>query len=153
MRSGTLDREVTEAGSSTWTVSLIGADAQVSPAVTLHLRFNAGVGRLTLERLRFQGQAIDNYNGFTLELKPADDGVLALRGVIDDGAGGTYPYTLRVEPLGSQAGDAPVVQSGHGGEVMADVLVAGELEHRLTLENNLSVADTEVLLRAEISWP
>jgi hypothetical protein len=153
MRSGALDLQETDTGNSTWTVSLIGADAQVSPTVTVQLRFSAGAGRLVLERLRFQGEAIENYNGFVVELMTSDNGVLAVSAVIDDGAGGVYPYTLRIEPLGSVVGGEPVEQSGHGGEVEAQVLVGGERGHRLTLENNLWVADAEVLLRAVISWP
>jgi hypothetical protein len=152
LRRGTIDRQVEEAGPSTWTVSLIGADAQVSPAVTLQLGFSAGVGRLTLERLRFQGQAIDNYNGTTLELMPAA-GTMAVAGEIDDGLGGQYPYALRLEPLSGQVGAGPIEESGHGGRFEHRFNVGGEQPLRLTVENSLVVADEQVLLRVEISWP
>jgi hypothetical protein len=131
-----------------WTVSVIGSQAGASPSVDLRLAWPAPAAEVRLEGFRFQGEAIENYNGFVAELAPTADGELAVTAAFDDGAGGAYPWRLEVAD-----GDDVFAQDGNGAGMSSRSSVVAGARYRVTLANRQTVAEQRVLLSATLSWP
>lgn len=151
LRRGTLRRDIEVSEAQTWTVSLIGSQAGASPSADLRLRWPSADSQLRLAGFRFQGEAIDNYNGFVAEVDVAAGGELRIAAEFDDDFGGSYPWLLRVDQLGGSSepfideGDAPSMGSVAG-------VIAGE-RYRVTLSNRQVVAEQRVLVEAVLDWP
>ena len=153
LRNGSLARTISEPGQTTWTVSLIGRGAQISPSATVELSFHALAAALTFDNFRFQGEAAENYNGITAVFPVLAAGEAHIIFSIDDGEGGQYPYSLIIERLGPDGG---IVHESGGlpadnGEGFQSVS-AGR-SYRLTLTNTQESVDQQVFLRGTLSWP
>lgn len=153
LRNGRLERTITEAGQTTWTVSLIGRGSQVSPSATVALSFHAQAAAITFDSFRFQGTASPEYNGIAAEFVALAAGELRLLADIDDGLGGQYPYSAVVTRLGPDGG---VVHESGG--LPADTIdiaqsVSAGREYRLVVTNAEEAPEQQVFLRGTLSWP
>jgi hypothetical protein len=148
---GRITRSVASSEPQAWTVSLTGSQAGASPSADLRITWPTHDARMSLSGFRFQGEAIENYNGFTAQMDVATDGQLAIGASVDDGVGGAYPWLLEIEAAG---GGAPAfVDEGNGSSVDSGTLVAAGASYTLTLSNRESVAEQRVLVDAELDWP
>ena len=154
LRGGdSLQREVGEAGQTTWTVSLIGRGSQISPRADVNLIFNALAPSIAFDNIRFQGSASPNYNGMVADFIVTEPGEMRIFADIDDGEGGAYPYHLVVTRLGPNGG---VVHESGGlpsDTVDAAQSVSAGREYRLVLTNEEEAPEQQVLLRGTLSWP
>lgn len=153
LRKGRLERTITEPGPATWSVSLIGRGAQISPSATVALSFHAQAAAIAFDNLRFQGTGAENYNGITAEFPVLAGGDAHIIFEIDDGADGQYPYSLIIERLGPDGGI--VHQSGGppAGNGEASQSVSAGRSYRLTLSNTQEFVDQQVFVRGTLSWP
>jgi hypothetical protein len=152
VRNGGVERAVADVAETRWTVSLIGATEQVSPTATLLIRFPTFAPRLEIERFRFAGEAIENYNGFVAEIDAAATGDLTLTASWENEEDERYPYRMLVEEIGSPA--APFMAEGSHTTATDHTapLVLGR-SYRVTFANSVEVAEGGVYLRASLSWP
>jgi hypothetical protein len=147
-RQGGLTRTVTDVAATQWTVSLLGATEQVSPTISFVLRFHSRAPGLTIDRFRFQGEQIENYNGFEAEITADATGNLDLAASWNE----SYPYEMLVEEIGA-AGPPFEAQGSDTTAAQHSAPVVMGRSYRVTFANTTDVADVEVLLRASFSWP
>lgn len=152
LRNGRLELPNFGDGQQAWTLTMIGAEADVSPTVDLTLRFNADAPAVTMDSFRFQGTAIENYNGVVAGVDTVNGGDLRIDGSFDDGQGGSYPHLLLIERLND--GEVLLDQSGEPAtSFQASESVAEGRSFRVTLSNENEVEELAVFLRATLSWP
>jgi hypothetical protein len=153
LRNGQLERTITEPGQTTWSVSLIGRGAQISPSANVALSFNAQAAAIIFDGFRFQGTGAENYNGITAEFPVLAAGEAHIIFEIDDGEDGQYAYSLVIERLGPDGG---VVHESGGLPVDNDEAaqsVSAGRSYRLTLSNSEEFVDQQVFVRGTLSWP
>lgn len=152
MRNGRLEHAVFDAGQTSWTLSLIGIDAETSPTIDLTLDFNATSPLVTFENLRFQGIPIENYNGITAEVDAPQAGQLNITGTFD--VGELHAYRVVVTELVPPEG---VVSDQTGPPTNQFVVAVDEdvpASWSVTISNpNASAETLPVFLEAKFSWP
>jgi len=148
-RNVTLQRPVTDAGPSTWHVSIVGTRVLVSPHVTVTVRFNADEPRVTLRNLRYVGTAFTEYNGFEARITSRAAGEMRIEGSFE---GGEAPYQLIVGRVGSDPiyhQTVPAVNSFGIG-----VQLEGETEYVVSLRNPEEFSeDSPPLVLVNLTWP
>lgn len=152
IRSGSVGRQVTDTGREAWTVSLLGATDQTSPTVSVAIAFHADTATVTADRFRFQGQAIENYNGLVAEITAAADGDLNLAANWDNPDDERFPYEMLVEEIGSPASPFRAEGTVTTATAHSAPLEAG-VRYRVTFANTTEVANVEVFLVATLIWP
>jgi hypothetical protein len=149
LRNGTLERTVTDTGSSEWTVSMLGVDS--APRVTLTVDFNAQQPAVELGSFRYNGTTDNAYNGFLVQVPAAANGQLQLAA---DFEGGSFTYHLVVEPTG---GGAAIVDQtgGPSGSIDASESVSGGQNYRVSVRSPDAAVNspTSVFIHAVLSWP
>jgi hypothetical protein len=151
-RQGTLRRDIDDGGPVSYSVSLIGSQAGASPSATLRIRWPTTDARMQIAGFRFQGEEIENYNGFTAEVELEFAGSIDVAATFDDGVGGVYPYRLIIEEIGGGPAQAFFAE-GEGSEMQASTEGDAGRSYRITLANRLTVVDQRVLVTAELNWP
>ncbi|HSH21861.1 MAG TPA: hypothetical protein VK992_04475 [Candidatus Caenarcaniphilales bacterium] len=152
VRNGGVAVAATDAGQTQWTVSLIGATDQSSPTASVVIRFHALVPTVTIDRFRFAGEEFGNYNGFVAELAAVETGMLELAARWADDEGTAYPYRMLVEEIGSAA-EPFEAEGGPTNETQQSAPLAADRSYRVTFANSVAIAETQVFLRATLSWP
>jgi hypothetical protein len=146
LRDGSLTATTNRPAQTSWVVSVVGADAGVTPSANVAIAFRAVSPTITAEDLRFQGTASPDHNGFDAIIRPRGPGTLALDA---RWTGGTFPYRVRLEPPDGAPADE---QTGSGTNVTyTRPVVTGR--HRLLLENQEDAVEVESFVRAVFAWP
>lgn len=153
VRNGRVQVPTFETGQTTWTLTMIGAETGVSPTANLTLSFNANSPSATVDRFRFQGTSIENYNGIVAEVDARDGGELRIDGAFDDGQGGSYPYRLAIERLGENGGFVYDQTNEPTTNFALTQSVSGGRTYRTTILNPNDLEDLAVFLRATLTWP
>ena len=150
MGNGVMEHAVFDAGSTSWTLTLISANSTTSPTVSLALDFNADAPSVALENFRFQGVPVDNYNGFTAAVEAAGTGELRISGNFD--AGQQHAYRVVVEEAG--VGVVKDETGGPAGNFVVTHAVEAVTDYRVTVSNPNAQAEAQpVFLRTTFSWP
>jgi len=145
-----ITREAAVAGP--WTVSLTGAQAGRSPAITLVLQFPSTAPQLVLKNIRFQGQDSPNYTGFDMKVTALADGELTIAASWDNGLATNYPYTLSLLDLSVEF-EEPVKVEGVSTLAAAERAVIAEHTYQVTITNLQEEIIEAVFLRATVTWP
>ncbi len=152
LHSGVVQQPSFASGASTWHVSLIGTDDQISPYVTLKIDFNALNPSVQVTNLRYQGMPIDNYNGLTAEVDVADDGTLQVDGAFD--AGQQHDFQVTIAQLGQGGGTVYDQSGGPANSFSVPQQVSAGASYRVTIANpNPQAEEIPVFLSATFSWP
>jgi hypothetical protein len=152
MRRGDVERTIEGDGPQAWTVSLIGAQGNVSPSLDLRLTYPTNDAGIRLEGFRFQGSEIENYNGFTAELRAASTGPIRVSATLDDGEGGAHLYGLVIQEVAGGPAQ-PFIAENHSSSLDETTEGVAERSYRVTLENRQAVSETAVMLSAQLDWP
>jgi hypothetical protein len=151
-RRGVLERPIEAGPAQSWTVALIGSQVSGSPSTTVRLSFPTNDARLRLAGFRFQGQEIENYNGFSAEVRAASAGQMSVSARFDDGEGGTHPYRLVIQAIGG--GPSQPFIAEHEGSSLSEVTqLQAERGYLVTLDNREQLSESAVMLWAELAWP
>ena len=149
-KNATVQAFTLDAGSDTWTVSLIGKDSAATASVSME--FNANQPNATLDSFRWVGTSSPNYNGFDAVVGALADGQIQLHAAFDDGGDGSYGYQLVVQPVG---GDPFPEQAGGPSQTvdLAQDVTSGN--YRITFTDPDSVANpgAAVFVTTTIGWP
>jgi hypothetical protein len=151
-KSATVQAFTTDAGSNTWTVSLIGRDSAAT--ASLAVTFNANQPTATLDSFRWVGTNSPNYNGFVAVVGALADGQIQLHAAFDDGADGAYDWQLVIQPV---PGNPFPPQSGGPSQTV------DSQPQNVSSGNNYQVAFSDpdamanpgaaVFVTATLSWP
>jgi hypothetical protein len=152
MRRGSITRAVAGGAPERWTLSLIGADVAGSPSVTVRISYPTQDAAIHLEGFRFQGELIENYNGFVAEVRAAAGGTISVSAAFEDGAGGTHPYRLVIEEVGGGPSQ-PYLAESEGSSMHEQAEALAERGYRISLANREGISDALVMLIADIDWP
>ena len=152
--NGALQKPVVDQGYSTWTVSVIGWDANVTPFVTLTVAFNANSPSVHIDSFRYNGSIDDHYNGFEAVVQTTGAGDLSLQAAFDDGNNGEFNYHAVVWPKGG----APILdETSDNPQGSLDVSVgvdANRTYHVSLLDpDEYSSTEVAVFVAATLSWP
>jgi len=145
-RKPKIKQAVFDSGTTTWHLSLIGANNNISPYVTLVLDFNAEAPSVHFDNLRFQGTPVPNYNGLTALVATEGSGTIAVSGTFDPVP--PQAYRVVIDPSGfDQSGGSTT------GFSFNQPVDAGT-SYQITIENpGTQVEASAVFLSAIISWP
>lgn len=154
IKNGVLEQGVLDAGSTSWTLTLIGVPPPENPAaptVDLALDFNAVSPAVTVENLRFQGDSVEHYNGITASIDALNAGDLVIDGAFDIGE--QHSYHVVIEQLGAGGG---VVKDETGGPANAFEVtqaVSAATTYRAAVSNPNPVAEPlPVFVKVRITW-
>ena len=156
LKNGRLEQGVFDAGSTAWTLTLIAVpppDILVPTVADVTLDFNASSPSVTLDRVRFQGQAATNNNGITVGVDTKNSGDLRVDGAFDSpqshaahvvieqlGDGGGVVYDQTSESVSTFSVTQPVSEAG--------------TSYRVTVSNpNEGLEPGPVFVKVTISWP
>ncbi|HVM30842.1 MAG TPA: hypothetical protein VM305_08770 [Candidatus Limnocylindrales bacterium] len=152
LRSGAFERSIDAGGANDWTVSLIGAQASGSPSTTLRLTFPTNDNRLRLDGFRFQGHGMENYNGFSAEVRTSSPGEMSVSATLDDGEGGMHPYRLVIQATGGGPSQ-PFIAESEGSSLHEVTELQAERGYLVTLANRAEVTEEAIMLTAQLEWP
>ncbi len=146
-RNATLTKPWADSGSSTWNVTIIGTETNVSPFVDLQVNYNANSGEVALNNFRFAGTNNPEYNGFVIDLPTGGAGSLDLSATLD----APSSYDLVIDEVGGgnvrNDQDVPAVSS-----VNTNNQVSAGATYRLSF-GSADATGAEGFVSAEISWP
>jgi hypothetical protein len=145
-RKPKIEQAVFDSGTTTWHLSLIGANNNISPYVTLVLDFNADAPSVHFDNLRFLGTPMPDYNGVAVTVATEGSGTIAVSGTFDPVP--PQAYRVVIDPSGfDQTGGSTT------GFSLNQPVDAGT-SYQVTIENpNTQVEQSPVFLSAIISWP
>ncbi len=143
----TISAANTDTGSSSWSATMIGTEANVSPFATLTLTFNANAGAALLQSFRYAGTSANEYNGFDARVTGAGSGDLAVDASFESGQ---FTYQLWLGAVG-----ADPTNGGPAATIEESESVSGGGTNRISIrspEEQVTSA-TPVFIRAELDWP
>jgi len=149
-KNATVQAFTLDAGSDTWTVSLIGRDSAATASVTI--QFNANQPNATLDSFRWMGTSNPNYNGFDALVGALADGQIHVQAAFDDGTNGAYGYHLVIQ----QANQDPILDQTGGSSQTVDITQPVTMgNYGITFSDPDSVANpgAAVFVTTTISWP
>jgi len=136
-------------GASTWYVTIIGTETNVSPFVDLQVSYNANSGDVVLNNFRYAGTNNPEYNGFSIDLPTSGAGSLDFLAQFDQG--GSYTYDLEINEVGG-GNVRNDQQAGPSASVSTSDQVSAGSTYRLRFGSPDATGGVG-FLRAEISWP
>ncbi len=154
VKNGSLEWGVIDAGSTSWTLKLIGVpppDILVATVADVTLDFNANSPRVKVQDLRFQGQAAANHNGITAVVETTNAGQLHIDGAFDNGA--SHAAHIVIEQLGDGGGVVYDETSPSANTFSATQAAAAGTSYRLTVSNPADSEPGPVFVEVTIGWP
>jgi hypothetical protein len=149
-RNGSVEQFTTDAGSATWTVSMIANG--VAPTASVAIQFNANQPSATLDSFRFVGGSSPPYNGFDAEMDALVDGQIGVQAAFDDGTSGAYDYHLVIRPVDED----PIYDQAGGPSQTVDAtqgVTTGSYRVTFTDPDEVANPGAAVILTATVSWP
>ena len=149
MGNGVLEQPVFDAGSTSWTLTLISANGTTTPTLDLALDFNAISPSVDLENFRFQGTPVPFYNGMDVVIDALADGSLDIMGVFDPGQ--THSYRVEIYLTG---GENIYDAGGEAHSFTVNQAVTAATSYNVIVTNpNEEAEPTAVFIRVTFNWP
>jgi hypothetical protein len=150
-KNATVQAFTVDAGSNTWTVSLIGKDS--AAMASLSIEFNANQPNATLDSFRWVGTNSPNYNGFDAVVGALADGQIQVHAAFDDGADGAYDWQLVIQPV---PGDPFPTQTGGPSQTVDSQpqdVTSGSYRIMFADPDPMANPGAAVFVTTTITWP